>query len=289
MRRLTVRVFAGVLLASVTAPVAAANSSAVRLKWVGGPTMVIRFGPIQLLTDPVLGEGQQAFRVYDPNIGKPDVPQARASPLPKVQLNAIDLVLLSHIHEDHLDRAAVERIGTATEFIVPPSQLADLRNRGGTRAGAIAPGEVRKITRGGYAVTITAVQAQHSPEPKFLPILGDVNGYWLEFRHGSYRRTVYWAGDSFPPPTGVPAELRNPDLFIPHLGGVGAAGPLGYVSMSWRHALAFAEQVQPRAILPVHHSTFSLYREPIELFLDAARAKSLKVERLKEGEELQLR
>lgn len=280
------RRLAAVVLLSTTA---ASNSSPARVQWIGGPTMVIRFGPIQLLTDPVLGEGMEAFTVYDPNVGKPNVAQARLSALPKVELNEIDLVLLSHIHEDHLDRTAIELLGTSNEFSVPPSELADLRKRGISHASAIAPGEVRKIVRGGYAITITAVQGQHSREAKFLSILGEVNGYWLEFRHGRYRRTIYWTGDSFLPAAGVPASLRNPDLFIPHLGGVGAHGPLGYVSMGWRDALAFAAAVQPRDILAVHHSTFSLYREPIEAFFAEAGAKSFKVERLKEGDAIELR
>lgn len=283
--RLAARLLAVVLL-STSAP---AHSSPVRVRWIGGPTMLIRFGPIRLLTDPVLGDGPEAFRVYDPNVGKPDVAQARLSALPKLRLGKIDLVLLSHIHEDHLDRAAIERIGTSTDFVVPPSELADLRKRGVNRPSAIAPGEMRTIISGAYVVTITAIQGRHSPQPKFLPILGDVNSYWLEFRHGSYRRTVYWTADSFAPAEGVPAQLRDPDLFIPHLGGVGEAGPIGYVSMGWSHALAFSQQVRPKAILPVHHSTFSLYREPIQLFVDAAREKSLKVERLEEGEAIELK
>lgn len=280
--------FAGVMLSSSATQATTANSAAVGVTWVGGPTMLIRFGPIRLLTDPVLGEGCQAFRVYDPNTGKPDVVQARLSPLPKLSLKAIDLILLSHIHEDHLDQAAVDRLGNSSEFLVPRSELRDLSKRGVKRANGIAPGEVRVIMRKGYSVRITAVQGYHSTDPKFLPILGDVNSYWLEFHHGSYRRTIYWTGDSFAPPGGVPSALRHPDLFIPHLGGVGATGPLGYVSMSWRHALHFAQDVRPKAILPIHHSTFSLYREPIEPFVAAARRQSFKVEHLKEGESVRL-
>ncbi len=286
----TLRLAVALLLGAAAIPVAAAASpSDVRVTWIGGPTMLVRFGPIRILTDPVLGEGPEAFSIYDPNVGKPDVAQARLAPLPKAPLDGLDLVLVSHAHEDHLDRTAIVSLGDRAEFLVPPSQLAEVRKRGASRTSGMALGEKRTISRGGYQVTITAVAAQHSQQPKFLAILGDVNGYWLEFRHGHYRRTIYWTGDSFAPASGVPTALRNPDLLIPHLGGVGAKGPIGHVSMGSSHALAFARDVRPRAILPIHHSTFSLYREPIELFVDAAKAASFKVERLREGGEYRLK
>lgn len=281
---------AALLLSATTIPaVAATRSSDVQVTWIGGPTMELRFGPIRIITDPVFGEGPESFRIYDPNVGRPDVAQARLAPLPKVPLHRIDLVLVSHAHEDHLDRTAIAKLGNRIEFLVPPSQLADVRKRGVNSVNGIALGETRTIARGGYRVMITAVAARHSQQPKYLPILGDVNGYWLEFHHGRYRRTVYWTGDSFAPAGGVPAALRNPDLFIPHLGAVGAQGPIGHVSMSWSHALSFARDLQPGTIIPIHHSTFSLYREPIELFVDAAKAASFKVERLREGGVFRLR
>lgn len=277
------RLAAAILLGSTALPAIAAPT--VRTTWIGGPTMLIRFGPIRILTDPVLGEGAEAFRIFDPNIGKPDVAQARLAPLPNVPLDKVDLVLVSHAHEDHLDAAAVGRLGATSEFLVPEPQLAEVRKRGVARISGIGVGQSRTLERGGYQVIVTAVPARHSENPKFLPVLGEVNGYWIEFRRKGYRRTVYWTGDSFAPAGGLPAQLRDPDLFIPHLGGVGAKGPIGNVSMSWSHAIDFARNVRPRAILPIHHSTFSLYREPIGLFVDAARAARFNVARLSEGEE----
>ena len=37
------------------------------LQWLGGPTVLIKFGPLQLLTDPMLGEGEKAYQMGDPN------------------------------------------------------------------------------------------------------------------------------------------------------------------------------------------------------------------------------
>lgn len=257
----------------------------VRAAWAGGPTLLIRFGPISILTDPVLGEGPEAFRIFDPNTATPDAAQARLSPLPALAFDRADLVLVSHDHEDHLDRTAVARLGSRIPFVVPAAQESRIRARGVARISALGPGSSHRLSRNGYTVTITAVAGRHSERPELLGVLGEVNGYWLEFRHRRYRRTIYWTGDSFPPADGLPNGLAAPDLFVPHLGGVGAGGRFGHVSMGAEHALRFARIVRPRSILPIHHSTFSLYREPIAVFLAAADGAGIRVERIGEGEE----
>ena len=284
--RLAAAAVVGATVVAVTTPASAAasrRSERVTIEWVGGPTMLIRFGPFHILTDPVLGEGPTAFRIFDPNTGTPDAPQSRLVPLPRLALAATDLVLLSHAHEDHLDAVAIERLPGGVSVLLPEDQEGQVRARGLTGADGIAWRESRILEQDGYRVSITAVAARHTESPAYLAVLGSVNGYWLEFRRGDYRRTIYWTGDSFAPAEGVPNHLRGPDLFVPHLGGVGAGGPIGPVSMTAMHALAFARAVRPRAVLPIHHSTFSLYREPIGPFLAAAERAELNVVRLREG------
>lgn len=58
-------------------------------------------------------------------------------------------------------------------------------------------------------------------------------------------------------------SLGEPDLMVAHVGGVGTAGPLGQISMGAADVIAFAAEVRPRRILPIHHSTYAFYREPI--------------------------
>ena len=275
--------------ASVAAPAAPVPSErGVRLTWAGGPTLLIRFGPIRILTDPVLGEGPEAFRIFDPNSGTPDAAQARLVPLPDLPFERSDLVLVSHDHEDHLDSTAVSRLGGRLGFVVPAAQAGKVRARGVARVTPLAWGRSLEIARNGYSVSIIAVPGRHSERADLLGLLGEVNGYWLEFRRRGYRRTLYWTGDSFQPPEGLPKRFRSPDLFVPHLGGVGAGGSLGHVSMGARHAVAFARLVKPRSVLPIHHSTFSLYREPIQVFAEAASAAGIRVERIAEGDSVLL-
>ena len=274
------------LLLSSAAPAAPAEAR-VKAVWVGGPTLMFRFGPITIVTDPVLGQGAQAFRMIDPNSGEPDAAHARLEPLPDVSMNGVDLVLVSHDHADHLDDAALARLARH-RFVVPLAQVESVRRKGAEEVLGLPWRSSHTIRKQGYSVRITAVAAQHSEQPAVAKLLGEVNGYWIEFRHGRYRRTVYWTGDSFPVPAEFSGDLRSPDLLVPHLGGVGAGGPFGQVSMGAKEALAFARAVQPKAVLPIHHSTFSLYREPINRFTRAAAGERWKLKMLDEGGELVL-
>lgn len=281
---------AGAALTLFGAPAEGAPAEAhapLRAQWVGGPTLLFRFGPILIVTDPVLGEGGAAFRMIDPNSGAPDAVHARLAPLPELDLGTADLVLLSHDHGDHLDEAALAAL-SARPFIAPPAQVGALRARGLSDVSGLPWRGSHLVSKNGYSVCITAVPAQHSERPAVSELLGDVNGYWLEFRHRHYRRTVYWTGDSFPVPAELGSDVRHPDLLVPHLGAVGEGGPFGQVSMGARQALSFARTVEPKAVLPIHHSTFSLYREPIERFEEAAAGEPWKLERLAEGGELVL-
>ena len=259
----------------------------VRVTWVGGATMVMRFGPISIATDPVFGEGKRAFQMFDPNTGDADGMHDRLAPLPVVSFEDLDLVLVSHDHEDHLDSSALDRLSDYL-FLIPVAQSESLRARGLTRVEGLAWDEVREISKSGYKVRIRALPARHSANPETSALLGQVNGYWLEFTHGSYKRSIYWTGDTFPQSDDMKNGFGAPDLLVVHLGGVGADGPFGKVSMGAAEAVDFADRLQPTSVLPIHHSTFSHYREPIENFHEMSSGRIWLPLILREGEELAL-
>jgi N-acyl-phosphatidylethanolamine-hydrolysing phospholipase D len=53
------------------------------------------------------------------------------------------------------------------------------------------------------------------------------------------------------------------DLLLPHLGAVGSDGSLGLRTMNAEETLALTLRVTPRLVIPIHHTTFGHYREPI--------------------------
>jgi L-ascorbate metabolism protein UlaG (beta-lactamase superfamily) len=54
------------------------------------------------------------------------------------------------------------------------------------------------------------------------------------------------------------------DLLLPHMGGVGGDGQRGLRTMNAQEALELTRRVNPKRVMPIHHTTFAHYREPIE-------------------------
>ena len=100
-----------------------------QITWIGHASMLVQAGGLNVLTDPVFSERASPVqfighkRAQPPGIALADLPP-------------IDVVLISHNHYDHLDKAAVQEIsrqskaaGTSTLFLVPlglKSWFADL-------------------------------------------------------------------------------------------------------------------------------------------------------------------
>ena len=84
--------------------------------------------------------------------------------------------------------------------------------------------------------------------------------------------------------------VGNLDLLIPHLGAVGMDGPWGLMTLDSEEAIKLVVLMEPQAIIPIHHHTFSHYIEPISFFQEKINKSEYK-NRLfifNEGEKLDL-
>ena len=191
-------------------------------------------------------------------------PAADVDHLPKV-----DVVMLSHAHFDHLDRPSLRRLAAGaakgamvitaqhTHRLVPPGfgEIVELPWRQATTIGG---------------VTIQAMRPEHWGARAAIDRHRRFNSYLIET--GGHR--VLFAGDTAHTHAFDPlAESGGVDLAV---FGIGAYDP-------WEHAHATPEQVwsmytrlcggTPRgALLPMHHSTFVLGREPMHEPLQRLRA-----------------
>jgi L-ascorbate metabolism protein UlaG (beta-lactamase superfamily) len=192
--------------------------------WLGHSTVLIEAGGARLLTDPVL---------------RPRVAHLtrRVVPADPGHLAALDAVLISHVHRDHLDLPTLRAIPEGVP-VVGPRGVAGLI--GGRRpVNELEPGE--QIEIGGTIVQATP--AVHHVRRRFRTVQA------LGFMAGG----VYFAGDT--------------DLF----GGMGALGPVDTALLpvwGWGTSLgngghmdppAAAEAVEmigPRVALPIHWGTY---------------------------------
>lgn len=277
---------------------APATTEPIALRWLGGASMELKLGEVSFLTDPCFGDGPEAFEMIDPNqqFDPQKGPEVRAiarhTPFAGVSFKAYDALLLSHAHEDHFDETAQSAILGQGPLICPAFDVVTLKEKG-FDAHPLAHGETRSFTNGTTQVDLMALPAFHSCASDIADMLGPGNGYFITVHIGREIFYIYWTGDSFLTPevkealSGLPA----PDLFIPHIGAVGRHGTLGQISMSAKQALEAAAEIRAKQILPIHHSTFSHYVEPLEA-MDAAHRQSplsAKVTLPKDGSLLPLR
>ncbi|MEH6401998.1 MAG: MBL fold metallo-hydrolase [Sneathiella sp.] len=285
------------MLALATTPSQATSikdNPSLDITWLGGPTMVLEFNGVRLLTDPIFGEGDKAFLMGDPNemfdLKKgPNVKHhKRLTKFPKEEASQIDHLILSHAHEDHFDQKAQKTLSKNIPTILAVADAEKVKAMGFLKTTAMAWGKSTTLKAGDGSITITAIPAMHSADEAISSILGKGNGYWFEFKQGNWRKTVYWTGDSFPTES-VKASLKNfgkPDIFIPHLGKVGTSGPLGQISMSGADVALWVNQLEPTKILPIHHSSLALYLEPIGELVTALKGSSAGLDLISEGSTL---
>ena len=241
-----------------------------RLLWVGGPTTRIELGSFRILTDPMFGEGPESFVMRrHPSTGELGVPIPRLAPLPPVDVDDLDIVIASHLHADHFDPAAVERLDKGVELLAPTANLPQLREWGFDRLAGMQWGEEQTWHKDGERLRVKALPAHHAHDDESDHDLGVVNGYLIEHRvtdDGPAFR-IYWTGDTvwFDALADTANDLPPVDLLLPHLGGVGKdGGPWGMISLDAVEGTRVAELIDPDTVIPIHHSTFPFYVEPID-------------------------
>jgi L-ascorbate metabolism protein UlaG (beta-lactamase superfamily) len=214
---------------------------------VGGPTALISYGGLRLLTDPT----------FDPP-GEYEVPGAdlvlRKLTGPAValeELGPIDAVLLSHDHHfDNLDRAGRAMLRRAGRVLTTDAGAARLE----TEATPMAPGDSVELERpDGGSVEVMAVRADHGP-PEVAPKNGPVIGFVLR---GDGLPTVYVSGDNAS--TEVVSEIAGAqgpfDAAVLFTGGADVPerwGPEAYLTLTPEAAVEAARILTGAMIVPVH-------------------------------------
>ncbi len=144
-----------------------------RLAYIGHATTLLRLGGTSILTDPLLRRGLGPLRrqAAHPPPELPEIP---------------DVVLVSHLHRDHLDLPSLRRVPASTPLVVPRGASRWAAKAGADRIREIGRGETISVD----GVEVTGVEAVHDgrrdrwgPEVEALGYLVSGNG-----------RRVYFAG-----------------------------------------------------------------------------------------------
>jgi L-ascorbate metabolism protein UlaG (beta-lactamase superfamily) len=158
---------------------------------------------------------------------------------------AADLVLISHLHRDHLDVPSLRELDPQTPVVAPRGAGRWVRQGGAETITEIGRGETIALA----GVEITGVRATHDGYrnrhrgPQIEPL-----GYLIRTND----RTVYFAGDTdlFP----EMSELGPVDVALLPVWGWGLSVGRGHLDPE--RAARAAEIIRPRLVVPIHWGTF---------------------------------
>jgi N-acyl-phosphatidylethanolamine-hydrolysing phospholipase D len=142
---------------------------------------------------------------------------------------------------------------------------AAMREAGFADVRAVDWNESVTLERGATKLVVHAVPAHHAHDAKLDQASGKGNGYVLEFQGPEGAFVIYWTGDAVlsDEMREVPQRFGRIDILMPHMGAVGSDGPFGLKTLDAEETLSLDRIVSPRVLLPIHHTTFGHYREPI--------------------------
>ena len=216
------------------------------IRLIGGPTALIAYGGLRILTDPTFDPPGDY-----PRPGTPVVLHKLAPPAVALdEVLPVDLVLLSHDHHsDNLDRSGRAMLGDARHVLTTGAGAERL---GGSAVG-LSPGET--FTHGG--VSVTAVEALHGP-PEVAALNGPVIGFVLR---ANGEPTVYVSGDN----ALVEVVERIAGSYGPFgavvlfIGGacVPAAWGDALLTLDAARAVDVAEILDPAPIVPIHQDSWA--------------------------------
>jgi L-ascorbate metabolism protein UlaG (beta-lactamase superfamily) len=265
--------FALGLLCLLAAGAASAQSGKVEVQWLGNAAMKITtLGGKVIVIDPYLTANPKTPEQYKKLEG----------------LGKVDLILVSHAHQDHLgDAPALSKLNNAP--IWGPGGL----SRSLAALGMVPPELANVLRKGGSVspwsgVKITATHAEHESELVWrnpatnkdeIHVGGEPEGFIIELENGF---KIYHMGD-----TGVFSDMKliaeyyRPDLIMIPIGG----GP--YVMNPVDAAYATNQLIRPKFAIPMHYATNPFLKGTPQEYIQALGYTATTVFPINPGDKLQ--
>jgi L-ascorbate metabolism protein UlaG (beta-lactamase superfamily) len=243
------------------------------IQYIGTATVLIRYQGFTILTDPNflhrgenihLGYGITSERLLEPAIDFDALPP-------------VDLVILSHLHEDHFDLLVQQKLRHDIPIVTTPEASERLGQLGFRQRYALGRWDSLTVRKGDATVRITAMPARHGPRG-VAAMLPAVMGSMLDFGNGpggaAYR--IYISGDTllFDDIDEIPQRYPDIDLALLHLGGERLLG-LVTVSMTGADGVRMMRLIAPRVAIPLHQDDYGVYKSPPAEFDAALRAAGM--------------
>ena len=235
----------------------------IAVTWWGHSFVTVELGGTTVVTDPVMS--RRLFHLR------------RESEPPPVSAAQADVVLISHLHHDHLHMPTLRRFEDEVPIVVPKGALSAVRSLERLEAIEVEPGDQLSLA----GVDIEVLPANHDGRRDKRP--GAATATSIGFRVNRANESFWYPGDTGPMDfSGVAAV----DLALVPIGGWGPSLGSGHVDPY--QAAEAVRDVGARWAVPVHYGTYwpvvlrssgptnqHWFRTPAPRFREAAWAQGL--------------
>lgn len=208
-----------------------------QLELLRNATLKIAYGGHVLLIDPY----------FAPRHSLPSFTGRSPNPMTELPrsiddiLQGVELVIVSHLHTDHFDAVAKERVPKSLPILCQPGDEGTIRDAGFTNVTPLTQSTVWQ------GLTITPRQGSHGVGP-VVEKMGPVIGFTLQ---ALGEPIVYWSGDTvLYPPVVETIRQVSPDIIITHSCGARWDGDL--IVMDDKQTLEVSRLAPQATIIATH-------------------------------------
>jgi L-ascorbate metabolism protein UlaG (beta-lactamase superfamily) len=252
-------------------------SQELRLIWLGHSTILIEFEGKRYLLDPVFSQRSSPVQWIGPKRFQP-------VPLGVEDVPALDAVIISHNHYDHLDKSAVRKLADKTKAYYVPLGIGKILESWGIDSDKISESDWwDEIVQG--QIKFVCTPARHFSGRGLF----DRNEtLWCSWAIIGQKSRIYFSGD-----TGMFAgfsqigEMYGPfDVTFLKIGAYNKAWP--DIHLNPEEAVQAHIQLKGQQFIPIHWGTFDLglhsWYEPVERLTVAAEKANIRFSIPQQGE-----
>jgi L-ascorbate metabolism protein UlaG (beta-lactamase superfamily) len=258
--------------------------------FVGNATVIIQLAGFTVMTDPTfLHAGDHAHLGFGLTTKRLTNPAIEIEQLPP-----IDLIVLSHMHEDHFDRVVQEKLDKRIPIVTTPHAASSLKKKGFVRLYPLDTWEKMLIGRQNlpHTIMITSMPGKHAPHVlSALHVLPPVMGTLLEFHIRGQQQgpsqtssqgrvepktyRIYISGDTLVHDAlkEIPRQYPWIDLGLFHLGGTTVLGLV--VTMNAKQGVEAIRIIKPHVSIPIHYNDYDRFKSTLEDFKQEVRDTNL--------------